>query len=109
MSMKLLNVIKHDELKEFKTEFIKKERKGGTIYLDGKLHRATFKKEQKKSLLTLTRSHGKSMALMGWNEGEMRASVVFPFGEIRYELTAPLIGALPEERNYCKRFHGQRI
>ncbi|WP_368908562.1 kynureninase, partial [Bacillus wiedmannii] len=80
---------KHDELKDFQTEFYKKE---GTIYLDGN-SLGLLSKRAEKSLLTLLDSW-KEHGIDGWTEGE---HPWFFLSEKLGELTAPLIGALPEE------------
>ncbi|MED2982088.1 kynureninase [Bacillus thuringiensis] len=80
---------KHDELKDFQTEFYKKE---GTIYLDGN-SLGLLSKRAEKSLLTLLDSW-KEYGIDGWTEGE---HPWFFLSEKLGKLTAPLIGALPEE------------
>lgn len=79
----------HDELAPFQHEFYKKE---GTIYLDGN-SLGLLSKRAEQSLLTLLDSW-KQYGIDGWTEGK------YPWyflSEQLGELSAPLIGASPEE------------
>ncbi|MDC2864329.1 kynureninase [Bacillus sp. BP-3] len=79
----------YDELASFQHEFYKKE---GTIYLDGN-SLGLLSKRAEQSLLTLLDSW-KQFGIDGWTEGK------YPWyflSEQLGELSAPLIGATPEE------------
>ncbi|ENQ3105168.1 kynureninase [Bacillus cereus] len=79
----------HDELASFQHEFYKKE---GTTYLDGN-SLGLLSKRAEQSLLTLLDSW-KQFGIDGWTEGQ------YPWyflSEQLGELSAPLIGAFPEE------------
>lgn len=80
---------KHDELASFQQEFYKKE---GTIYLDGN-SLGLLSKRAEQSLLTMLDSW-KQYGIDGWTEGK---HPWFFLSEQLGELTAPLVGALPEE------------
>lgn len=80
---------KHDELAPFQEEFYKRE---GTIYLDGN-SLGLLSKRAEQSLLKMLHSW-KHYGIDGWTEGE---HPWFSLSEQLGELTAPLIGASPEE------------
>ncbi|HDX9590548.1 TPA: kynureninase [Bacillus pseudomycoides] len=80
---------RNDELASFQHEFYKKE---GTIYLDGN-SLGLLSKRAEQSLLTLLDSW-KQFGIDGWTEGP---HPWYFLSEQLGELTAPLIGATPEE------------
>ncbi|GIM45346.1 kynureninase [Collibacillus ludicampi] len=84
-----LRLDKQDELSSFRDEFYIKE---GTIYLDGN-SLGLLSRRAEKSLLDVLESW-KQFGINGWMEGKYPW---FYLSERLGKMTAPLIGALPEE------------
>jgi kynureninase len=84
-----LRLDKQDELSSFRDEFYIKE---GTIYLDGN-SLGLLSRRAEKSLLDVLKSW-KRLGIDGWTEGKYPW---FYLSERLGKMTAPLIGALPEE------------